>query len=279
MLKGRQYTGMARLYRKAVVWFEHYADVLLGYSSRAVRYFEKLGHPPEKCFRALNCLDTEKIFADIERVRLQVEPLRCRLKLESKAVVLFVGAFEPNKRLDRLLCAFVAARKKDESLHLLLVGDGQSRAMIEKQASDLGISEHVTFTGRVVDNVATYFQLSSVFVLPGLGGLALIEAMTHGVPVICGTCDGTEEDYVVNGVTGIRFDNDRDENVIISDIAEHIVSIASDKDKQRKMSNAALDQIRHKYNGDNFVEEMRRAIYYAFKHGRRARRRLGSARD
>jgi len=277
MLKGRQYTGLARFYRKSVVWFERYCDALLGYSTRAIRYFESVGHPQEKCFLAVNCLDTDKIFADIERVRPQIEPLRHRLGLEGKTIVLFVGAFERTKRLDRLLRAFAAARREDNSLHLLLVGDGKCRADIEKQAANLGINQHVTFTGKVIDGVTAYFQLASVFVLPGLGGLAMIEAMAHGVPVICGTCDGTEDDYVVNGENGFRFDDEQSEDEIVREIARHILTIVSDKDKQLAMSNAARDRIRFKYNGKTYVEGIYKAICYAFEHGRGARRRRSAA--
>ncbi len=273
MLKGRKYTGLARQYRKLVVWFEAFSDALLGYSTRAIQYFHDTGHPPEKCFLAVNCLDTDKIFSDIQRIQADVVPLRQRLGLDNKQVVLFVGAMESNKRLDRLVRAFRKAVSEVPSLHLLMVGDGSSRLETEDLIADLGIADKVSFTGRVVEDVATYFQLASVFVLPGLGGLAMIEAMAHGVPVICGTCDGTEEDYIVDGENGFRFDDQQSEEEVVQEISQQLVAIFSDKDTQQRLSDAARDRIMHTHNGTTYVNGIYSAICYAHRDGKRAGRR------
>lgn len=270
MLKGRRYTGLAKLYRKAVVWFERFSDALLGYSTRAIQYFHDAGHPPEKCFLAVNCLDTDKIFFDIQRVEPAVPALRNRLGLENTRVVLFVGAMEPNKRLERLIRAFYEVATDLPDLRLLLVGDGSARKDAESLVTELGLEDRVLFTGRVLEDVATYFQLASAFVLPGLGGLAMIESMAHGVPVICGTCDGTEEDYIIDGVNGFRFNDQQSEGEIVREIAEHLMALLSCEEKRHAMSSAARDRILHTHNGDSYVDGIYQAIRYAHCEGKRA---------
>lgn len=46
---------------------------------------------------------------------------------------------------------------------------------------------------------------SLVYVLAGMGGLSINDAMTYGLPVVCSVCDGTERDLVVDGRNGLFF--------------------------------------------------------------------------
>jgi len=48
---------------------------------------------------------------------------------------------------------------------------------------------------------------SSLFVMPGLGGLGLNSAMACGLPIICTQADGTELDLVKEGKNGWFFQN------------------------------------------------------------------------
>lgn len=262
MLEGRKFSGTGRIYRRLVVFFERHADVLLGYSSAALEYFESMGYPREKCFRAVNCLDTDKIFADIEKVRPKVPKLRKELGLDGKYVILYVGAFGKPKALHRLLYAFAHVREKHANSHLLLIGDGPVRAELEQLSKNLGINEFVTFTGRIVDGVAAYFELATVFVLPGLGGLATIEAMAHGIPVICGRCDGTEKDYVLNGKTGFRFEAEQDQDAI-EEIQNYLLQLLGDPELRSRVGQEAKNRICNTYNGRTYVEGIYRAIIYA----------------
>lgn len=49
---------------------------------------------------------------------------------------------------------------------------------------------------------------STVYVLAGMGGLSINDAMTYGLPVVCSVCDSTERDLVTDGVNGLFFKED-----------------------------------------------------------------------
>ena len=52
---------------------------------------------------------------------------------------------------------------------------------------------------------------SSIYVLAGMGGLSINDAMTYGMPVLCAVCDSTERDLVMEGKNGYFFkDGDAD---------------------------------------------------------------------
>ena len=74
----------------------------------------------------------------------------------------------------------------DDSFVLLLVGEGEDRAMLERMTSELGLADRVIMTG-AVDNPNDYMNMMDVFLLPSIyEGFALvsIEAQSNGLRVI-----------------------------------------------------------------------------------------------
>jgi len=79
--------------------------------------------------------------------------------------------------------------------HLVIVGDGPERSPLEALARTIYPSAE--FPGaRHGQELAAYFAAADLFVLPGTGGLAVQEAMSHGLPVIMGQGDGTNDDLI-----------------------------------------------------------------------------------
>ena len=70
---------------------------------------------------------------------------------------------------------------------LLLIGEGEERPKLEKQAERLGVREAVVFGG-VSDRVEELYWVMDVFAFPsrfeGLG-IAAVEAQAAGLPVLC----------------------------------------------------------------------------------------------
>jgi glycosyltransferase involved in cell wall biosynthesis len=80
---------------------------------------------------------------------------------------------------------------------LTVIGDGPARAGLEGLASE--VFPATRFVGEVHgEGLEPYYQRADLFVLPGTGGLAVQEAMAHGLPVIVSEGDGTQEDLVSN---------------------------------------------------------------------------------
>ncbi len=85
-----------------------------------------------------------------------------------------------------------AARLKQErqaeapDVRFTLIGDGHLRAELERQAGEIGISDRVAFTGFRKDVASLYRDLDIVALTSLNEGtpLTLIEAMSHGLPVV-----------------------------------------------------------------------------------------------
>lgn len=101
--------------------------------------------------------------------------------------ILYVGDLSEKKGVDHLLRAMT---QLPEENHLHIVGDGPKRAPLESLARSLGISDRVTFTGRIpYEQIPEQYANSDLFVHPGIWpepfGRTVLEAMQAGLPVVC----------------------------------------------------------------------------------------------
>jgi glycosyltransferase involved in cell wall biosynthesis len=94
-----------------------------------------------------------------------------------------------------------------ENCHLVILGDGPDRQIIEKIIQSKGIVDRVHLMG-FVDNPYKYISKSKYLVLNSSFesfGNVLIEAFACGVPVVSNNCDFGPRDIVVPGYNGILY--------------------------------------------------------------------------
>jgi len=272
-LPGRNHSGLGKLYRLVVERMERSSAALLGYSSSATDYFRSSGYLARRSFRAVNCVDTDAIQSARERKGGGVPLFLAKLRDRGCITILYVGALERGKRVERLVEAFSRLAAVGFDLHLLLVGDGPERRWLEEQVQERRLAKSVTFAGGVVEGVDEYFRSGDLFVLPGLGGLAISEALAHGLPVICVQGDGCEVDLVRDGHTGYRVGGSTDDE-IVDELTQRMNAVISDDDLRAAMSAAALGMIRNEHNIGTFVSSVAAAIEHAHRdRGRGLRRR------
>ncbi len=160
-------------------------DGLLAYSQRGANEYAALGYPTERIFVAHNSAAAAP----------GVQPER-RTDANQPCII-FVGRLQARKRVDWLLRA---CAEMDVKPRLIIVGDGPERERVETLAKTIYPSAEFIGTkhGRELD---PFFAQADLFVLPGTGGLAVQEAMSHGLPVIVAKGDGTQDDLVrpING--------------------------------------------------------------------------------
>lgn len=257
-LRGEQeLSRLQRIFRFFVRQMEQHSAALLGYSSVALDYFERQGYPSEKQFRAVNCVDTDLVKQHTEASAHRVPALREQYDLEGKRVLLFVGALIEAKRLEDLIHVHVRLHERHPELRLLIVGDGPHRAALEHEVAVLG-AEGVIFAGQVIEDVHAYFDLGDVFVLPGLGGLAVSEAMTHALPVIATEADGCEVDLVEVGKNGYLLDvGDRGQ------LEACLEKMLAEPGLIARMGEHSRWVIDNKYNINTYMENVFAAVRFA----------------
>lgn len=159
-------------------------DALISYSRRGADEYAALGFPREKIFVAHNSVSPRPSFKPGLRPSTLDFP-----------TIIFVGRLQARKRVDWLLrcCAEITSRPR-----LVIVGDGPERGKLESLAKEIYPSAEFVGARRGAE-LTPYFAQADLFILPGTGGLAVQEAMAHGLPVIVAKGDGTQDDLVRGG--------------------------------------------------------------------------------
>ncbi len=120
--------------------------------------------------------------------------------------LLVFGRIEPYKRIDLVLRAMQQLIVRVRGLRLVVVGSGQELDRLQRLARDLGLVEHVTFTGFVDEATKLhYIQQAAVTVNTSEKegwGLTILEAYACGVPAVASDVPGLR-DAVVPGETGL----------------------------------------------------------------------------
>ena len=160
-------------------------DALIAYSQRGADDYAALGIAKEKIFVAPNAA------AHKPRGGLLTRPIRQDYE---RLIALFVGRLQERKRIDNLLHA-CAALPEDIQPNLWIVGEGPARKSLESLAKE--IYPKARFFGEKHGaELKMIWAEADLFVLPGTGGLAVQEAMSHALPVIVAKGDGTQDDLV-----------------------------------------------------------------------------------
>ncbi len=119
-------------------------------------------------------------------------PLVEAAPIAREQAVLVLQRLEPEKRTDIAIRTWAASQGPASGWRLWVGGEGAERAALEALADDLGVSPSVDFLG-FVDDTAALYRRASVFLAPtpheGLG-LAVLEAMAQGVPVVASAAGG-----------------------------------------------------------------------------------------
>lgn len=128
--------------------------------------------------------------------------IRRRLAPAGEKVVMHLSNFRPVKNIEMVIRVFAALRAA-VPCRLALVGEGPEQARAAQLAATLGVDPFVTFLGNS-EFTEELFPAADLFLLPSFHesfGLAALEAMSAGVPVIA-TSEGGPTEVIEEGVTG-----------------------------------------------------------------------------
>jgi N-acetyl-alpha-D-glucosaminyl L-malate synthase BshA len=143
-------------------------------------------------------------FVDTARFRRDGEAcVRERFAPHGERILMHLSNFRPVKRAADVVQVFRIVRQRMPA-KLLLVGDGTDRPKALELAAEFGLQKDVIFLGKQED-VSQIYCVADLFLLPSSEeafGLAALEAMSSGVPVIGSTAGGIPE-VVADGESGI----------------------------------------------------------------------------
>ncbi|WPU98336.1 glycosyltransferase family 4 protein [Mucilaginibacter sp. cycad4] len=187
----------------------------------------------EKCIVLNNAIDP---FMRLPDIFTKPQKLLRRYGLNNDDFILFsltrLASTEQYKGYDQVISVLGSLKSKFPQLKYVLSGkyDDQEHIRIKKLIAAHDVGEHVILTGFIDEAELTeHFLLADLFVLPSKKegfGIAFIEALACGLPVICGNADGSI-DAIRNGELGEAIDPDNLaelHNAITRHLQKHIAA-------------------------------------------------------
>jgi glycosyltransferase involved in cell wall biosynthesis len=203
-------------------------EVVKGFMSRRVHWWfayndlsadivHSLGYPQDRITSIQNAIDTGQLVRAREQLaNRDIERVRQQLGLRGSNACIFTGGMYRDKRLDYLLeaCSIIRAHVPDFEMIFLGAGPEYPRIV---QASQQNSWIHAVGPKFDADKVP-YFALSKLFLLPGLVGLAVLDAFALEVPLVTTNVSfhSPEIDYLKNGMNGWIVDDTTDPNTYAS---------------------------------------------------------------
>ena len=236
----------------------------LNYSTAAYDILPSYGVKREQIHVTYNSTDTEALWR--EKAAVLAAPA---LLPPSERRLLHIGRLVHWKRGDLLLEAFARTLTQSPDAELVIAGNGPELDNLKKQAASLGLPLRskeengvdgrgcVRFIGAVYDpkELGAYMNEATVYVLAGMGGLSINDAMTYALPVVCSVCDSTERDLVTDGRNGLFFrDGDADS------LTEKILQLLASPQECRRMGQESERIIREQINIDTVTERYLKAF-------------------
>ncbi|NUN86866.1 glycosyltransferase family 4 protein [Coprococcus comes] len=150
--------------------------------------------------------------------------------------IVFVGRLIGKKGIAFLVDA-LSLMPTDMDWELLIFGDGDDRALIEKQIADSGIGKNIKLMGnRPLNQIAEAYQQADVFVLPSLretSGNVLLEAMAYAVPIVA--FDTSFCRLLKEVDCGVFVNTEQALEGIKEDYCKAIVTLGQDKELAKQM--------------------------------------------
>lgn len=243
--------------RRAVIGVERF---LAGHTSRVIavsdalrsELIETIGLDPALVVTVHNGIDLAPFLTSVDP-----GPVRDRYGIPRDAIVFGSAArFAPQKGHDVLVKAAVPVLEKVPNAYLLLAGDGPLLEPVRRAASRTPVASRIIFPGFETD-VRGMLAALDVFASSPLSeglGLAAIEAMATGLPVVSVRTGGVPE-VVVDGETGILA-----EPGDLTGLTEAMLRLARDPMARLTMGEAGRRRAIDEFSEDKMLE--RTALVY-----------------
>jgi glycosyltransferase involved in cell wall biosynthesis len=177
---------------------------------------------------------------------------------ESDFVLLWLGIFMPHRRIQDAIEAVSRLKSQGFPVRLLLAGSDRSFPeyfnSLKTLAAQLGVTEDVTFAGKVADEeIQDFYCACDAFLFPNENqtwGLAVLEAMACGCPVLVSRGAAVHE-VLTDNENAFLFPPRNPEA-----LAAKIRSVAAEPTLRARVAQQGMELVRTKYNWEQFARQV-----------------------
>lgn len=223
--------GSHPFYKPAVTFSINKSDAVTSVS-------QSLKDDTLRLFDIKNDIEVVPNFIDLDKYHNHfTDCQRDMMATDKEKIITHISNFREVKQIPDVVKVFYNIQKEMPA-KLMMVGEGPEREPAERLCEKLGISDKVIFFGNSneIDKILCF---SDLFLLPSITesfGLAALEAMASGVPVISSNTGGIPE-VNIEGVSGF-LSNVND----VEDMSKNAIYILSDKERLAKFKSQAKQE-------------------------------------
>jgi GalNAc-alpha-(1->4)-GalNAc-alpha-(1->3)-diNAcBac-PP-undecaprenol alpha-1,4-N-acetyl-D-galactosaminyltransferase len=193
---------------------------------------------------SMGALETMKAFVPERKLAWVPNPVNLPLagpkRVKDSQTILAVGRLTKQKGHDVLLAAFASIAHRYPAWRLEIVGEGDLGNNLRDESERLGLKGKLKWLGQVKD-ISSYYARSDIFVLPSrYEGCpnALLEAMSHELPVIVTDASTGPLEIVENEVCGLVVPSENPEA-----LANAMERMINDKELRERLGRAGMDRV------------------------------------
>ena len=230
-------------------------DYWFAYTALVANVLEESGYPSDRIAVVNNSIDSKSeavlhaavSWADIRALRGQLgmaQPAR---------LVSYCGSLYQAKRVDWLIRACAEVRRSGIDLHVAIIGDGKERAQLA--AASLR-EPWIHVAGPLCGSEkARYLAASDCMVIPGVVGLAVVDAFAHECPLVTTRTagHGPEIDYLIDGVNGLLTEES------VAGVAGGIRALLTDAELRRRLQQGCREHAA-RITLENMVEQFAQGV-------------------
>ena len=172
-------------------------------------------------FKSLNIVEEEKLsllydpIISIKQIKGEILDEDIDEKLKNKNFFLSIGRLTKQKNFGFLIDCFNELIKKDNSINLVIIGEGEDYITLKKKIDRYNLKQNIFLIG-FKNNVFKYLKKCEAFILSSLWedpGFVIVEAMYSNSFVISSNCESGPKEIISNH-RGILFKNNSKDDFI-----------------------------------------------------------------
>lgn len=183
-------------------------DWWFAYTQGVKNFLIEKGYPEGQITAVQNAIDTQSLQDFYARVTdAEIEAIREELELQGNHIGIFCGGIYPEKRIDFLLECCIKIKEKIPTFEMLFIGAGMDSPKVIKAAIQY---PWIHYLGtKLGEHRVKYFKISSLFLMPGLVGLGILDSFAFETPIVTTNYEfhSPEIEYLEHGYNGIVTEN------------------------------------------------------------------------
>lgn len=175
---------------------------------------------------------------------VRVQPEYSSHSRSTPPVIGAMGRFVAKKGFDVLIESLALLKERGVAFRAVLAGDGEEEASLKALAATRGVDSMISFPGWITQK-KPFFEAIDLFCLPSRHepfGIALLEAMTQGLPVVASDSEGPVE-IITNGIDGMIVE--KGDPAMLADCLEQLIA---DPAEAALLARNAYDTVKKHYD-------------------------------